>query len=61
MKLFLLEVSLCRLSIFGIGLGVCIRKYILVGICIGLFEGRRIWLEEVKLGMDMLYMWEVGG
>lgn len=55
------EVSLCRSSIPGTGLGVCTRKHIPAGTCIGPFEGRRIRPEEVKLGMDTSYMWEVGG
>lgn len=55
------EVSLCRSSIPGTGLGVCTRKHIPAGTCIGPFEGRRIRPEEVKPGMDTSYMWEVGG
>lgn len=53
------EVSLCRSSIPGTGLGVCTRKHIPAGTCIGPFEGRRIRPEEVKPGMDTSYMWEI--
>lgn len=54
------EVSFCRSSVPGTELGVSTRKHLPAGTWIGPFEGRRIRPEEVKLGMDTSYMWEVG-
>lgn len=56
---FLDEVCLCIFSIFCVGYGVCVRKRIFVGIWIGFYEGKFVWLEDIKVEIEMEYMWGV--
>ena len=53
------EVGLCISSIPGAGYGVCAKQIIPVGTWIGPYEGELVRPEEVVLGSDASYMWEV--
>lgn len=39
--------------------GVCVKEYILLGMWIGLYEGRCLFLWNFLLDIDMEYFWEV--
>lgn len=53
------EVGLCISSIPGAGYGVCAKQIIPVGTWIGPYEGELVRPEEVVLGCDASYMWEI--
>ena len=53
------EVSLCISSIPGAGYGVCAKQTIPLGTWIGPYEGELVQPEDVLLGADAPYMWEV--
>ena len=53
------EVQLCVSSIPGAGYGLCAKQHIPVGTWIGPYEGTRIRPEDVNMGMDTSYLWEV--
>ena len=53
------EVGLCKTGGPGAGYGVCARQLIPVGTWIGPYEGEKVRPEQVSLGTDASYMWEV--
>ncbi|CAH3014629.1 unnamed protein product, partial [Porites evermanni] len=53
------EVGLCRSGIPGAGYGVCARQLIPLGTWIGPYEGEVLRPEQVLLGTDASYMWEI--
>ena len=53
------EVGLCRSGIPGAGYGVSARQLIPLGTWIGPYEGEVLRPEQVPLGTDASYMWEV--
>lgn len=59
MRSFPNEVGLCRSGIPGAGYGVCARQPIPLGTWIGPYEGEVVRPEQVQLGTDASYMWEV--
>ena len=59
MQSFPNEVGLCRSGIPGAGYGVCARQLIPLGTWIGPYEGEVLRPEQVLLGTDASYMWEV--
>ena len=54
------EVGLCMSSIPCAGLGVYARQHIPTGTWIGPYEGDILRSEEMRVGIDSSYMWEVG-
>ena len=53
------EVGLCISGIPGAGYGVCAKQTIPLGTWIGPYEGELVQPEDVLLGADASYMWEV--
>jgi len=53
------EVGLCKTGVPGAGYGVCARQLIPVGTWIGPYEGEKVRPEQVSLGADASYMWEI--
>lgn len=53
------QVGLCTSGIPGAGYGVCARQFIPTGTWIGPYEGVRVRPDQVSLGTDATYMWEI--
>ena len=53
------EVGLCKSGIPAAGYGVCAKQPIPMGTWIGPYEGEIVRADQVCLGTDASYMWEV--